>query len=60
MEKKQTTTRTKKTATKTSKILYFVSWGIYERSFNTENERDYFIKNYIQNTDVKTWKSEVE
>lgn len=61
MEKKQTPTQTKKkTVTKTSKKLYNVSWGIYSRCFNSENERDYFINNYIKSNDVKTWESEVE
>lgn len=53
----------KKTVKKNSKMLYHVSWcgtgAEYSRCFNTEKERDYFIKNYIGTAKVNTWESEV-
>ena len=56
MEKKQTPKKTKKT----SNVIYHVSWSVYNREFNTEKERDYFIKHYIGNVEYKTWESEVD
>ena len=55
MEKKQTPKKKK-----TNSIKYHVSWGVYTREFNTEKERDYFIKHYIGSVECKTWESEVE
>lgn len=57
----------KKMATKKTKTVtnskYYVSWGrtdvTYTRCFNKEEQRTYFIQNYIgESVKVKTWESE--
>lgn len=64
MEKKQTTTKrtTRRKKTENDNQLYHVSWcgnsAEYSRTFNSENEREYFIKNYIGDKKVNTWESE--
>lgn len=53
---------TKKTKTVTNS-KYYVSWGrtdvTYTRCFDKEEQRNYFINNYIgESVKVKTWESE--
>lgn len=56
-DKKTTTTRKK------NDVLYRVSWSNgsaeYSRSFNKEEERTYFIENYLKTVKYSTYESEV-